>query len=49
MRSPVFALSVSYKINNYKQKRPQNGENGENVMKLKRIGYVGYGRQGGME
>lgn len=30
MRSPVFALSVSYKINNYKQKRPQNGENGEN-------------------
>ncbi|HPS13255.1 MAG TPA: TonB-dependent receptor, partial [Prolixibacteraceae bacterium] len=31
MRSPVFSLTVSYKINNFKQQRPRNeGENGGN-------------------
>lgn len=28
MKSPVFALTLSYKINNYRQKRGQNGDGG---------------------
>jgi hypothetical protein len=30
LKSPVFSLSLSYKINNYKQKKSANGENGSN-------------------
>jgi len=30
MKSPIFSLSLSYKINNYKQQRAKNSENGEN-------------------
>lgn len=32
MASPVFALSLSYKINNYRPKRSQRGEGGGDVM-----------------
>jgi outer membrane receptor protein involved in Fe transport len=50
MRSPVFALSVSYKINNYKQKRPQNGENGENRNEVEGASdMMDMGGMGGME
>lgn len=30
MKSPVFAVTLSYKINNYRQKKSMNVENGEN-------------------
>jgi hypothetical protein len=31
MKSPIFSLTLSYKINNFKQKRQVNeGENGSN-------------------
>jgi outer membrane receptor protein involved in Fe transport len=43
MRSPVFALSLSFKINNFKQQRPKNGENGGNGEMMEMEG------NGGME